>query len=153
MVDVAEGRRGIVEALGARFAAPDAAPGDADVVFHTSAHAAGLATAIQCAGPEASIIEMSWYGEKEVPVALGGPFHSRRLKLISSQVGQVAPSRRSRWTYRRRMEAALKLLADQSALDALVADEIAFTDTPKRLPELLTDDAVGLAPVISYRPT
>ncbi len=150
VVDVAEARRGIVESLGAAFALPSAAPGDADVVFHTSASGAGFNTAINCAGMEATVVELSWYGEKDVPAALGGAFHSRRLKLLSSQVGQVAPSHRPRWTYRRRIEAALRLLADQPALDQLVADEIAFADAVKRLPEVLADDAAGLAPVIAY---
>jgi hypothetical protein len=31
---------------------------------------------------------------------LGGAFHSRRLRLISSQVGKIAPSHRSSWTHR-----------------------------------------------------
>lgn len=151
VVDVADVRRGIVESLGAKFALPNAAPGEADVVFHTSASAAGFNTAINCAGMEASVVELSWYGEREVAAALGGAFHSRRLKLISSQVGQVAPSRRPRWTYRRRMEAAMRLLAELPALDQLVAEEIAFTETVKRLPEVLADDTAGLAPVIRYQ--
>ncbi len=151
VLDVAEERREIVEGLGATFALPDAAPpSDADIVFHTSASAAGLTTAIGCAGMEATLIELSWYGEKEVTVGLGGAFHSRRLKLISSQVGQVAASHRPRWTYRRRMEAALRLLADQPVLDRLVAGEIAFADAVTRLPQVLADDAAGLAPVIRY---
>lgn len=150
VVDVQEERREIVARLGAKFAAPADAPADADIVFHTSASGAGLKTAISCAGMEGSVVELSWYGEKEVPAILGGAFHSRRLKLISSQVGQVAASRRPRWTYRRRMEAALRLLADQPALDLLVSSEIAFTDAVTRLPEVLDDDATGLAPVIAY---
>ena len=100
---------------------------------------------------EATVVELSWYGEKEIPISLGGPFHSRRLKLVSSQVGQVAPTRRPRWSYRRRMEAALELLADAPELDALVADEIAFADATQRLPEILADDVPGLAPVIVYQ--
>lgn len=150
VVDVAEERREIVESLGATFALPDGAPGDADVVFHTSASAAGLSTAIGCAGMEATLVELSWYGEKEVTIGLGGAFHSRRLKLISSQVGQVAASHRPRWTYRRRMEAALRLLAGQTVLDQLVAGEIAFADAVTRLPQVLSDDATGLAPIIRY---
>lgn len=150
VVDVAEERRGIVESLGAKFTLPNAAPGEADVVFHTSASAAGLACAIGCAGSEATVVEMSWYGEKAVTVGLGGPFHSRRLRLISSQVGQVAASHRPRWTYRRRMEAALRILADQPILDLLVADEIAFADAVKKLPQVLADEVAGLAPVIRY---
>jgi NADPH:quinone reductase-like Zn-dependent oxidoreductase len=151
VVDVQEGRRAVVESVGAHFAAADAAEADADVVFHTSASAAGLKTAISSAGMEATVVELSWYGEKEIPVSLGGPFHSRRLKLVSSQVGQVAPTHRPRWSYRRRMEAALELLADAPELDALVADEIAFAHATQRLPEILADDVPGLAPVIVYQ--
>lgn len=149
VVDVAEERRGLAEAMGARFAGPENAPTDADFVFHASASAAGLQTALRCAGMEATVIELSWYGDKPVAVSLGDTFHSRRIRLISSQVGQVSPSRRPRWSYRRRIEAALHLLTDP-ALDALVATEIAFADAPKDLPRLLGAGAEGLAPVIRY---
>ncbi len=69
--------------------------------FTPAATRRGLAMAIDLAGNEASIVEMSWYGTGTVGLALGGAFHSRRLKLISSQVGQVAPSHRPRWTHKR----------------------------------------------------
>ena len=67
-------------------------------------------------------------------VPLGGAFHSRRLKLISSQVGKVAPSRRATWTHRQRLAAAIELLADPR-LDALLAPPVAFDDLPAQLPE------------------
>lgn len=148
-VDTDESRRPVVEALGAAFSRPEHAPADADVVFHASASAAGLNTAISCAGIEATIVEMSWYGSKPVQVDLGGAFHSRRLKLVSSQVGMVSPGRRARWNYRRRLEAALRLLA-VPALDALVTEEIAFEQAPRELPRILAAGAHGLAPVIRY---
>ena len=100
-----------------RAAAPTR-PHDADVVFHTSASAPGLATAIGAAGMEATVVELSWYGAGTVAAPLGDAFHSRRLKLISSQVGQVSAGRRIRWNYGRRLEAALDLLKDDR-LDAL----------------------------------
>src|SRR5437660_550146 len=81
------------------YATPDEAPRDCDLVFHTSASPKGLATALALAGDEATIVELSWYGTGEVAVPLGEAFHSRRLRLVASQVGQVAPSHRSRWTY------------------------------------------------------
>jgi threonine dehydrogenase-like Zn-dependent dehydrogenase len=153
VVDVDDGRRAVAAALGAGFATPESAPGEVDIVFHASASAAGLNTAIGCAGLEGTIVEMSWYGDMPVDVGLGGAFHSRRLKLVSSQVGQVSPGRRPRWDYRRRMDAALSLL-DQPALDRLVAEEIAFEDAPQALPRILapntTGPAHGLAPVIRY---
>jgi threonine dehydrogenase-like Zn-dependent dehydrogenase len=148
-VDPDQSRQPLVKALGADYARPEQAPDEADVVFHTSATAAGLDTAIKCAGFEGTLVEMSWYGDKPVSVDLGGGFHSRRLRLVSSQVGAVATSRRPRWDFRRRSEAALRLLAPP-ALDALVADEIAFENAPRELPRILAPDAKGLAPVIRY---
>lgn len=154
VVDLDASRRPLVEALGARFAAAGSseldAAGDCDVVVHTSVTQAGLNTAIRLAGNEGTIIELSWYGDKPVSIDLGGPFHSRRLKLISSQVGQVSPSRRPRWSYRRRMEAAVGML-DLAALDRLVADEIAFADAPTQVAAVLAPGAAGLAPVLRYR--
>jgi threonine dehydrogenase-like Zn-dependent dehydrogenase len=157
VIDVAEDRRALVERLEAKFATAvewsqvlSADPrARADVIFHTSVTPAGLDTAIASAGVEGSIVELSWYGDREIPVRLGGAFHSQRLKLISSQVGQVSPARRPRWDYRRRMEAALRLLADDR-LDALVADEIAFDNAPAELPRILGAGAGGLAPLIRY---
>jgi NADPH:quinone reductase-like Zn-dependent oxidoreductase len=151
-VDVEEARRPVIEGLGAGFARPEHAPTDADVVFHASGTSAGLNTAINCAGFEATVVEMSWYGNNAVAVDLGGAFHSRRLKLVSSQVGHVSPGRRPRWDHRRRLDAALALL-DNPALDALVAEEIAFEDAPRALPRLLAPHAPGLAPVIRYPST
>jgi len=147
LVDLDESRAGLAQALGCRFALPADCPVDADLVFHASASAAGLATAIGAAGFEAKIVELSWYGEGSVAAPLGGAFHARRLQLISSQVGQVAPSRRARFDYARRMQAALALLADER-LDALITDEIAFRDAPTRLPALFA--GAGLTAVLRY---
>jgi threonine dehydrogenase-like Zn-dependent dehydrogenase len=146
-VDTDATRKPLVEALGGTFAAQP--PGGADVVFHASATAAGLNTAINCAAFEGTIVEMSWYGDKPVTLHLGGAFHSRRLKLISSQVGHVAAPRRAEWSYARRREAALGLLAAPE-LDRLVAEEIAFEDAPAAMPAIFADGARGLAPVIRY---
>ncbi len=149
LVDVDATRATLAKHLGVSFAIPAEAPRECDVVFHTSATAPGLNTAIALAGEEATIVEMSWYGAQKVAVDLGGPFHSRRLKLVSSQVGKVSPSRRIRWNYARRLGTALKLLEDPR-LDALVADEIAFADAATRVPEILSPGAIGIAPVIKY---
>jgi NADPH:quinone reductase-like Zn-dependent oxidoreductase len=147
--DVDPSRAEMARHLGMAFAPPDSLPRDADVVFHASASEAGLAAAIGCAGVEACIMEMSWYGEKIVSVPLGGAFHSQRLRIVSSQVGMVSPSRRPRWPYQRRLAAALDLLRDDR-LDALVSETIDFADTPRELPRVLTEGSLGLAPVIRY---
>jgi threonine dehydrogenase-like Zn-dependent dehydrogenase len=149
VVDPQPGRAAIAAELGARFCTPEVLGHvGADVVFHTSASAGGLATALTAAGVEGTVVELSWYGAAPVAAPLGDAFHSQRLRLISSQVGQVATSRRPRWTHRRRIEAALTLLRDDR-LDVLLTTELAFEDTPAKLPALLRD-AGGLAPVIAY---
>jgi NADPH:quinone reductase-like Zn-dependent oxidoreductase len=149
LIDVLASRAALAERLGVRFALPANAPRDCDFVFHTSASAAGLATALALAGDEASIIEMSWYGAGDVPVPLGAAFHSRRLRLISSQVGMVAPSRRAQFTPAQRLAAALELLADPT-LDALLTEGTAFRDLPQQLPRLLAPETDVLCPVIDY---
>ena len=106
LVDIAPERAALARALGASFATPEEAPRDCDLVFHASASAKGLGTALALAGEEATIVELSWYGAGEVAVPLGEAFHSRRLRLVASQVGKVAPSHRSRWTHGRRLSAA-----------------------------------------------
>jgi threonine dehydrogenase-like Zn-dependent dehydrogenase len=80
LVDVDPSRAVLAQSFGCHFATPDTAPADADIVFHASASAAGLKTAIAAAGFEARIIELSWYGEGEVAAPLGGAFHSRRAR-------------------------------------------------------------------------
>jgi NADPH:quinone reductase-like Zn-dependent oxidoreductase len=149
IVDVAADRAKLADRLGLAFRTPDAAPADCDLVFHASGNAAGLATALRCAGDEAAIVELSWYGTGEVAAPLGDAFHSRRLRLVSSQVGKVSPSHRLRWTPGRRLRAALALL-DDPVLDVLLAPAVDFAELPSRLPELLAADADARCLLIRY---
>jgi threonine dehydrogenase-like Zn-dependent dehydrogenase len=149
LVDIEPRRAAIAAALGVSFALPDAAAGECDLVIHASATASGLATALRLAGEEASVVELSWYGAGEVAAPLGEAFHSRRLRLISSQVGQVAPMHRPRWSHRRRMDAAVRLLADP-ALDCLISPAVDFHDLPARLPKILTESRDVLCQLVRY---
>jgi hypothetical protein len=149
LVDVDASRAAPARALGLRFDTRDAAPHDCNFVFHASASGEGLATALDIAGDEATIVELSWYGAGTVAVPLGGAFHSRRLKLIASQVGKVAPSRRATFTHRQRLEAAIKLTAD-TRLDALLAPAVAFGELPARLPDILKPKSGVLCQLIRY---
>jgi NADPH:quinone reductase-like Zn-dependent oxidoreductase len=136
LVDINPARAELAQALGVGFARPESAKGDCDLVVHASGNPGGLTTALALAGEEATVLEMSWYGDAPVIAPLGGAFHSRRLRLISSQVGQIAPSHRPRWSHRRRLAAALALLTD-ARLDALLAPPVFFGDLAHRLPEIL----------------
>jgi NADPH:quinone reductase-like Zn-dependent oxidoreductase len=135
LVDINPARAELARALGVGFARPQTAKGDCDLIVHASGDPAGLDTALALAGDEATVLELSWYGDAPVTASFGGAFHSRRLRLVSSQVGQIAPSHRPRWTHGRRLAAALGLLAD-ARLDALLAPAIAFHDLARRLPDI-----------------
>ncbi|SDU48967.1 zinc-binding alcohol dehydrogenase [Stappia sp. ES.058] len=149
VIDTDPSREAPATSLGAGFATPDAAPEDQDLVYHASGHPDGLDTALSLAGTEARVVEMSWYGTAPVTATLGGAFHSRRLTLRSSQVGRIPPERQPRWTYRRRLEAALSLLREP-ALDALISPPVALTEAATRIPALLGPEGDGRMPLISY---
>jgi len=150
LVDINPQRADLAAALGVGFAMPENAKGDCDVVFHASGSAAGLATALELAGLEATVLEMSWYGEGQIAVPLGGAFHSRRLRLVSGQVGQVAPSRRARWTHGRRLDAALALLKP-GCLDALLMAAVGFDRLPQALPRIFDAKSGILCQLVDYR--
>lgn len=135
LVDTNPARGAVARALRVGFAEPEAATGDADVVVHASGTGAGLGTALALAGTEATVVDLSWYGDQPVALALGGAFHSRRLTIKSSQVGQVAVDLRARWTTGRRLDTALRLLEDP-ALDILLTGATAFSDLPAAMPAL-----------------
>jgi threonine dehydrogenase-like Zn-dependent dehydrogenase len=149
LIDVRPGRAALAGALGLRFALPDGAPRDCDLVFHASASDAGLATALAACGDEACVVEMSWYGDRPVSAPLGEAFHGGRLRLVGSQVGRVAPAMRARWSLRRRLEKALALLADP-CLDALLEPDIAFDRLPDALDAVLGPGADVLCQVVAY---
>lgn len=149
LVDINPQRAGIARSLGVQFALPEAAPQECDVVIHSSAHASGLATALACAGEEATVLELSWYGSGMVSAPLGGAFHSRQIRLQSSQVGHISASRRPRWTYRRRLGAALNMLQDPR-LDLLLAPAIDFENLPQSLPDILGRHSTVLCQLIRY---
>jgi NADPH:quinone reductase-like Zn-dependent oxidoreductase len=132
------------EALGVGFSPPEAGspPDGFDVVFHTSAAAAGLQLALELGGFEARIVELSWYGDTPVQVGLGEYFHSRRLRLISSQVGSLPASQKGRWTLRRRLELAIALLADP-VFDLFLSGHSPFAELPRTM-QKLADEGSGV---------
>lgn len=135
LVDTNPARIDVARALGVDFATPERARGEADLVVHASGTPAGAQTALGLAGFEATVVELSWFGTRAVPLLLGERFHAQRLTLKSSQVGNVATAQRARWTHRRRLELALRLLEDP-ALDALVTGEDRFDDLPQVMARL-----------------
>src|SRR5205814_8845539 len=112
-------RRTFAERCGAEAAI---APGDptavrtftsgrgADIAIDASGSPAALQEAIDSVAPEGTVVVCSWYGEKPVPLELGGRFQRGRVRLVSSQVGRIDPSLAPRWDRGRRLELATELL-------------------------------------------
>jgi len=149
LVDTQPSRAEVAAALGVGFAAPDDAPGDCDLVFHTSATAAGLRGALGLLRPEGTVIELSWYGDHQVTLSLGEAFHSSRLSIRASQVGAVAAARRSSRTHRDRLTLALELLR-APAFDALLTGSSAFRELPDVMAAMAAGDLPGLCHSVSY---
>jgi len=149
LVDINPARARIARALGVGFAAPAEARRGADLVVHASGSPSGLQLALDIAGFESTIVEMSWYGDQAVALPLGESFHARRLTLRSSQVGAVASSQRARWTTRRRMQLALAMLVDPT-LDLLITGESAFDELPAVMARLAASPGDAIFHRIKY---
>jgi 2-desacetyl-2-hydroxyethyl bacteriochlorophyllide A dehydrogenase len=150
--DLDASRRGIAESFGAAFCMPEDAPGERDLVIHASASADGLRLALSRCGFEGRVVEASWFGDRGVELPLGEAFHSRRLALVSTQVGHVAPAMRGRRTHGERLALALALL-DDARLDALLGPDTPFAELPAAFPALLSPPAGAhqpLCPVVTY---
>ena len=129
VVDINPSRESVARALDLPFLTEPPAEADADLVIHASGQPEGLRSALVVAGVEATIVEVSWYGDRSVQLPLGEAFHARRLTIKSSQVGRLSPLQTPRWTHARRMTLALDLLRNER-LDALITGESRFEELP-----------------------
>ena len=149
LVDVDTSREGVAQSLGVEFIDTAPAGVDADFVFHASGNPTGLESALSVAGVEATVVELSWYGTRSVPLPLGEAFHSRRLTLRSSQVGRIPADRAPRWDHARRLGVALDLLGDEQ-LDVLISGESDFETLPEVMGRLAEDGGGALCHRIRY---
>src|SRR6266496_2192418 len=145
LVDTDPGRAAVARVLGVEFAQPADAAGGRDLVVHASATSAGLQRSLDLLAADGTVVELSWYGDREVSLSLGGSFHSRRLGIRGSQVGAVSPARRASRTAADRLALALDLLRDP-AFDALITGESRFD----RLPDVLARLATGTLPALCH---
>jgi hypothetical protein len=149
LVDVDPSRAAVADALEVEFAAPEQAHTGRDLVVHTSATGAGLQRSLELLADDGSVLELSWYGDDEVTLSLGGSFHSGRLAVRASQVGAVATSRRHRRSTADRLELALDLLRDP-VYDCLLTGESSFDELPSLLPRLASGEVGALCHGVTY---
>ena len=149
LIDINPRKHAVADALNVSFKLPEQATAGADLVVHASGTAAGLSTALRLGGFEAKVVEMSWFGDHAVSLALGEAFHSQRLTLQSSQVSSIARAQTGRWSAQRRLELVFRLLAD-GCLDKLITGESYFDELPTVLATLSTRPGNSLCHRINY---
>ena len=151
LVDLRAERAEIARAFGVRFARPENAQPERDLVVHASGSEAGLRTSLQLAGAGATVLELSWFGDLSVSLPLGAAFHVRRLSLRSSQVGTVSPRARARFDHRTRLALALELCKDP-LLDRLIDAESRFEQLPETMLQLTLPGGHSLCHRLRYEP-
>ncbi len=149
LVDVDDDRAATARSLGVDFTLPGDAAEGRDLVVHTSATSEGLQRSLDLLAPEGTVIDLSWYGDAQVQLSLGGAFHSARLGIRASQVGAVAAARRGRRSASERLSLALGLLRDP-AFDALLTGSSPFEDLPEVMARLADGSLPALCHTITY---
>ena len=65
---------------------------------------------------DGKVVEASWYGHKIGKLNLGNEFHSKRLKIISSQVSNIPLHMQKKQTYKSRLKIAIDSLSDDKLM-------------------------------------
>jgi 2-desacetyl-2-hydroxyethyl bacteriochlorophyllide A dehydrogenase len=102
----------------------------ADVVYEASGYPPALQGAMACAGQEATIGVVGWYGDKEVPLKLAPEFHVRRLRIVSSTVMLAGSGLQPRWDLARKLAVAVDWLPKLQASE-LITHRIPFDQAPE----------------------
>jgi NADPH:quinone reductase-like Zn-dependent oxidoreductase len=149
LVDIDAGRADVAAVLGVGFALPADAADGRDLVVHASATSAGLQRSLELLAAEGTVIDLSWYGDGEVRLSLGGVFHAGRLGIRASQVSTLSPARGGRRTRADRLALALDLLRD-AAFDALLTGQSSFSELPDVMARLAAGSLSALCHTITY---
>ncbi len=158
-VDPVRTRREMSLRLGAHAALDPASVRDAardltrgvgfDVVVEVSGNPDALSQAIDCAAFQGTVVVSSWYGSKPSSVMLGGAFHRRRLRLVSSQVSNLDPALTPRWSRQRRLELARDLLATLP-LEQLITHRVPFLEAARAYDLLDRGSESAIQVVLTY---
>jgi 2-desacetyl-2-hydroxyethyl bacteriochlorophyllide A dehydrogenase len=159
-IDLHERRRRAAMRVGAHQAL---APGDGlvphvleltggrgvDVAIEASGSPAALQACVDVAAFGGTVVVASWYGTREVGLALGAAFHRRRLRLVSSQVSTLDGALSPRWSRERRTNVVRDLLL-QLPLDDLISHRFPFPEAASAYELLDTNPEECLQVVLDY---
>ncbi|MDW3194874.1 MAG: zinc-binding alcohol dehydrogenase [Cytophagales bacterium] len=121
-----------------------------DVVFNTTSSEQALKDAFRLTRLEGTVIELSWYGNRQVNLSLGENFHYGRKRLICSQVSHIPYRKQPIWNYKNRKDLVIRLLQEINPI-YLLGNEINFQDTPEFYDKLRAGEIKELSTIINYR--
>ena len=98
---------------------------DFNIIINTTSNYKVLEKSMSILVNEGKIVEASWYGSKKGYLSLGDYFHSRRLKLISSQVSKIPNHMKNKYDYKKRLKLAINSLKHKK-LEKLITSESNF---------------------------
>ena len=122
---------------------------DADLTYELSGNPAALNNAISVTGFDGRVLIGSWYGTKQAALNLGGPFHRRHMRLISSQVSHLHPRWLGRWTKSRRLHTTWQMLRQQNPA-RLITHRFSLQDAPAAYQLLNENAATVIQPTLYY---
>lgn len=121
----------------------------ADVIVEASGSPEALNEAIKVVAFQGTVVVVSWYGIKPVALSLGEEFHRNRIRIKSSQVSYIDPALTPRWSAKRRMSLALKLLP-QLNLEGLISHIYPFEEAPKAYEKIDKNPEEVLQVILKY---
>ena len=87
-----------------------------DCIINTTSSYEILNTCFTKLNLDGKVVEASWYGQGYGKLNLGNDFHSKRLKIISSQVSNIPPHMKKKHTYKSRLKIAIDSLSDDKLM-------------------------------------
>jgi 2-desacetyl-2-hydroxyethyl bacteriochlorophyllide A dehydrogenase len=120
-----------------------------DVSIEASGTAPALQSAINVTGQEGTIVVVSFFGTKTVPLVLAPEFHYGRQRIISSQVSTLGSGLQPRWNPARRDATSARLL-QQDWLQTPVDHRLPFDQAPEAYRLLDTQPDQAMSVLLSY---
>ncbi len=116
--------------------------------FNTTGSGEVLQKLVDSIERDGTVVEMSWYGKKEVKLNLGGEFHFGRKKILSSQVSTVSPNKFG-FDFKKRKDFVFELLKNPF-FDKLPVNFIDYKKAPDFFNELRSGEVKDIINIIKY---
>lgn len=120
-----------------------------DVAIEASGSANALQSCVDAAAFGGTVVVASWYGTRDVTLALGGAFHRRRLRLVSTQVSTLDPALSPRWSRERRTDLVRTVLTE-FALEDLISHRFPLSAATSAYELLETKPEECLQVILDY---